>query len=247
MPKSKRAKVVNLTKTKKKGKSIKNKLVVEIRNAADEYERCVIFSSVNMRNNGLKTLRNKWKGSRVFMGKNKVMALALGKTPETEHKDGLSQVAKNVTGHCGILFTNQDLDSIKTDLAAVNELHFARSGFVATERFNLPEGIIDMPFSMETTLRKYGLHTSLKDGKIILGVDTDVCKPGDILTPEQCKLLELFQVKMARFRMFPECAWEATDGSFQEFPLPDFALKVKAGGSKEGAVMDDDDGEWISD
>lgn len=235
MPKSKRAKVYNLTKTKKKGKTVKNKLVEEIRKAADEYERCFVFSSVNMRNNGLKALRNAWKDSRVFMGKNKVMALALGKSPESEHRDGLCQVAKMITGKCGIVFTNDSVAKIKKDLASVDEIHYARSGFVATEAFGLPEGVIDMPFSMETQLRKNGLHTILKEGKILLGVDTQICNIGDTLTPEQCKLLEMFQVKMAHFRMYPVCVWEASEGSFEEFPIPDFAFEGKksAGGDEE--------------
>lgn len=239
MPKSKRSKVFHLTKTKKKGKTIKEKLVTEMHDAANIFKHCYVFKCVNMRNNGLKMLRNKWKDSRVFMGKNKVMALALGKSIESEHKDGLHQVAKMVQGPCGVLFTNMDADTVKGHLAEIHEVHFARSGFVATEDFSLPEGVINMPFSMETQLRKYGLSTSLKEGKILLAADTQVCRIGDQLTPEQCKLLELFDVKMAEFRMYAVCHWEADSGSFEEYPTPDFAIAIQGTAASADGWMSD--------
>lgn len=243
MPKSKRSKIFHLTKTKKKGKTVKEKLVTEMHDAADKFKHCYVFKCVNMRNNGLKMLRNRWKDSSVFMGKNKVMALALGKSIESEHKDGLHQVAKMVQGPCGVLFTNMEPDTVKEHLSEVREIHFARSGFVATEDFALEEGEINMPFSMETQLRKYGLTTSLKEGKILLSTHTQVCKIGDQLTPEQCKLLELFGVKMAEFRMYASCHWEAENGSFEEYPTPDFAIEnVGVAVSADGFQ-----GEWMTD
>lgn len=47
-----------------------------------------------MRNTYLKEIRNDFKDSRFFFGKNRVMAKALGTTPEEEYKDGLSGIAK---------------------------------------------------------------------------------------------------------------------------------------------------------
>jgi len=72
------------------------------------------------------------------------------------------------------------------------------------------------PGSMEVLLRtKLGLKTLLKDGVIQLLVDTQICKKGDVLTPEQCHLLELFGVKMADFRISVDCGW--CKGVFERF------------------------------
>jgi len=46
-----------------------------------------------------------------------------------------------------------------------------------------------MPVTMEPTLRKLGLPVRLLDGKIVLPAECVVCKAGDALTPEQCKIL----------------------------------------------------------
>lgn len=47
-----------------------------------------------MRNTFLKEIRNDFKDSRFFYGKNRVMAKGLGTSPETEYKEGLSGIAK---------------------------------------------------------------------------------------------------------------------------------------------------------
>lgn len=60
-----------------------------------------------MRNNKLKDLRSEWKDSRFFFGKNKVIALAFGKLPETEVTEGLHKLSLELRGQCGLLFTNR--------------------------------------------------------------------------------------------------------------------------------------------
>ncbi len=101
MPKSKRAKVVHLTKVDKKGKELTLKLFSNVRECLDQYQYCWVFSVENMRNTYLKSVRAELEDSRLaflysfnftrskligiyrlFFGKTKVMAKALGLTPE---------------------------------------------------------------------------------------------------------------------------------------------------------------------
>lgn len=49
---------------------------------------------------------------RLFFGKNKVMGVALGKTPEDEYKDGLHKVTKRLWGQNGLLFTNRNTEEV---------------------------------------------------------------------------------------------------------------------------------------
>lgn len=66
-----------------------------------------------MRSNSLKEVRNHWKGnSRFFFGKSKVMALALGRTKESEAADNLHKLAKYIKGQCGLFFTNEKKDKV---------------------------------------------------------------------------------------------------------------------------------------
>jgi hypothetical protein len=64
MPKSKRAKVVHLTQTDKKGKELSQKLFANVQEAADNFQHIFVFSVENMRNSYLKEVRAEFADSR---------------------------------------------------------------------------------------------------------------------------------------------------------------------------------------
>jgi mRNA turnover protein 4 len=64
MPKSKRAKVVHLTKTDKKGKELSQKLFANVQEAADGFQHIFVFAVENMRNSYLKQVRAEFADSR---------------------------------------------------------------------------------------------------------------------------------------------------------------------------------------
>lgn len=85
---------MSLTKTNKKGLLLKQKTIEDVRNSLNKYEHIFVFTVDNMRNTKLKDLRNEWKESRFFFGKNKVMSIALGKTKSDEVQENLNMVSK---------------------------------------------------------------------------------------------------------------------------------------------------------
>lgn len=84
--------LVSLTQTNKKGLLLKQKTIEEIRKSLSNYEHIFLFTVDNMRNTKLKDLRSEWRDSRFFFGKNKVMAIALGKSKTDEVEDQLNLV-----------------------------------------------------------------------------------------------------------------------------------------------------------
>lgn len=64
MPRSKRAKVVHLSKVQKHGKELSLKLFANVQEAADNHQYCFVFEVENMRNNYLKELRAQFPDSR---------------------------------------------------------------------------------------------------------------------------------------------------------------------------------------
>ena len=64
MPKSKRAKVVHLSKTTKKGKELTIKLHASIQECIPQYPYIYVFRVDNMRNTYLKDVRNQLSDSR---------------------------------------------------------------------------------------------------------------------------------------------------------------------------------------
>lgn len=94
MPKSKRAKVVTLTKTKKKTKDHKIALVEKIHSYVDKYQRCFVFSYLNMRTNLFRDVQTKLADTKFVLGKNKVVQIALGQKEGDEYKKNLHFLSK---------------------------------------------------------------------------------------------------------------------------------------------------------
>ncbi len=87
MPKSKRNKVVSLTKVKKKGREAKEEMVENIQQAIEKYKRCFVLSFENMRTGPFKKIQGEMRDSKFYIGKNKVIQVALGRSPEEETAD----------------------------------------------------------------------------------------------------------------------------------------------------------------
>lgn len=85
---------VSLTKTKAQGRPRKTKLVEDLRGAADEYKHIYVFKFENMRATIFKDIRMHFKESKIFMGKNKLAQVALGRSTEDEFKDNLMNLSQ---------------------------------------------------------------------------------------------------------------------------------------------------------
>ncbi|OAD52222.1 mRNA turnover protein 4 like protein, partial [Eufriesea mexicana] len=195
---------VSLTKTTKKGLILKQQIVEDVRNCVEKYARIFILSVHNMRNNKLKDLRLEWKDSRFFFGKNKVIALALGKLPENEVANGLHKLSLALRGQCGLLFTNRNKKEVLQWMKEYEEIDYARSGFVAQETITLHEGpMADFSHSIEPHLRQLGMPTALQKGVVTLIKEYTICKKGQALTPEQARILKLIDKPLATFKLIP--------------------------------------------
>ncbi|OXU18412.1 hypothetical protein TSAR_002397 [Trichomalopsis sarcophagae] len=204
MPKSKRDKKISLTKTSKKGLELKQQIVQDVRTCAEKYKNIILFSVENMRNSKLKDLRVEWRGSRFFFGKNKIVALALGTTKESEIAEGIHILSSNLQGQCGLFFTNEKKIKVLQWMREYGEDDYARSGFVTSETIELPAGPLpDFSHSIEPHLRQLGMPTSLQKGVVTLLKDYTVCTEGQTLTPEQARILKLLGRPLATFKLTP--------------------------------------------
>ncbi|XP_057328982.1 mRNA turnover protein 4 homolog [Microplitis mediator] len=204
MPKSKRDKKISLTKTSKKGKALKEHIINDVRNCVEKYDRIFVFAVHNMRNNKLKDLREEWVDSRFFFGKNKIIAVGMGKTPEEEIADGIHKLANGLHGQCGLLFTNKSKSKVISWMNSYQEVEYARAGFIVPDTIVIHEGPLpDFSHAIEPHLRQLGMPTALKKGVVTLIKDYEVCKKGQPLTPEQAKILKLFGMQLATFKLVP--------------------------------------------
>ncbi|KRZ69775.1 mRNA turnover protein 4 -like protein, partial [Trichinella papuae] len=209
MPRSKRDKEVSLTVVKKKGRERKEKLVEEVQRCIDAYKSVLVFSVESFRTAQMNQVRHVFKeNSRFFFGRNKVLAIALGRIPSEEYKQNLCKLSSALVGQRGLMFSNLSVDDIIRDLKKLEQPEFARSGNKATETITISAGPLEQfQFTIEPLLRKLGLPVKLEKGVVIMEHDFVVCKKDCILTPEQAKILELFGIRLAKFKLNPILAW----------------------------------------
>lgn len=224
MPKSKRQKIVHLTAVKKKDKDSKVQLFSSIQDSVDTYSRIFIFSVAHMRNTFLKDVRTQLSDSRIFFGKTKVMAKALGQSVEQEHAPGLAKLSRHIDGNVGLLFTDRDAADVLRFFEDYSEPDFARSGVKATRDVVVPAGQVysrvgevpveedtPVPHSLEVTVRKWGMPTKLEKGKVLLDQEWRLCREGETLNSHQTALLKLFGIAMVEFKIKVKAYWDKND------------------------------------
>jgi mRNA turnover protein 4 len=238
MPRSKRARIVHTSTVQKKPSKEKSaSLFSAVRAAADEYQYIFVFSVENMRNTYLKDVRQHFAtDGRLFFGKTKVMAKALGERAEDEHANGLSGLAPYLKGSVGLMCTNQEPADVLEYFESYAEMDFARAGSVAPRSFTVPAGIVyqtggvqpvedDVPLAhaVEATVRKWGMPTRLDKGKVMLDQEYEVVQEGKEMSSHQTALLKMFGVAMAEFKVKVLAHWSAASGEVTEVQQADEA------------------------
>lgn len=165
-----------------------------------------------------------------MFGKTKVMAIALGTTPETACAPNIDRLAPYIAGSVGLLFTSRSPQSVIDFFSSFRPLDFARAGNVSPRDFTIPSGVVhasageipeteDQPLShtVEPTLRKLGVPTRLVKGKVMLEMDGgyQVCKAGETLNSRQTALLKMFGVAVAEFKVQMKARWSKEGGEVE--------------------------------
>ncbi|KAL9690779.1 hypothetical protein QQ045_011189 [Rhodiola kirilowii] len=220
MPKSKRDRQVTLSKTKKQGRGRKEVIVNTIREAAEKFNSAYVFTFENMRNLKFKEFREQLKAtSRFFLGSNKVMQVALGRSESDEIRPGIYNVSKLLHGDAGLVFTNMPKEDFERLFNEYEESDFARTGSIASETVELKEGPLEQfTHEMEPFLRKQGMPVKLNRGVVELVADYVVCEEGKPVSPEASRILRLLGVKMATFKLHLVCRWSPEDFDLYKEP-----------------------------
>lgn len=222
MPRSKRARPVALRGAEKKHRAGKETLYAGIRGCLDEFVYVWVFSVDNMRNTYLKQVRHEWSDSRIFFGRTKVMAKALGASVEEEYKENLHELSTHLAGNVGLLFTNHAPPKVKEFFASFVKIDYARAGLVAPITVTVPEGLVysrggdipveeDVPIShsFEAFLRQSGMPTRLANGKVMLDTEYTICTAGEPLDSRASRLLKTFGIAVSDFKVALVAYWDA--------------------------------------
>jgi mRNA turnover protein 4 len=162
---------------------------------------------------------------RLFFGKTKAMARALGHDAATEVALNTHLISAHMKGAIGLLFTPREPAEIISYFDNFRPQEYARAGNIATRPFTIPAGTVysrageipieeDLPLShtIEPNLRLLGVPTRLVKGKVELENDYEVCKEGQVLGSAQTTLLKMFGVATAEFHVKLKAYWTKETG-----------------------------------
>ena len=215
---------VHLTQTDKRAtREHKSAYIEQVREAVDKHDSLYLFSYENMRSSKFKNVRLHFRGSeetpsRIFLGKNKLLQIALGRTPEEEYSENLRHVAKRISGgSVGLLFTSRPAKEVEEYFSSMVEPDFARAGAISSRtEMVTADMLVQFPVSMMEQLRKLGMPVEIQKGKVVFrdGLsEFRICKEGETLSVEKCKLLVHFGIKLADFRVTLACRW--SNGAYE--------------------------------
>ncbi|SCV01423.1 LAME_0G16116g1_1 [Lachancea meyersii CBS 8951] len=215
MPRSKRSKLVTLAQTDKKGRENKERIFDEIREALDSFRYVWVLHLDDVRTPVLQEIRSSWTGSKLIMGKRKVLEKALGQKREEEYKENLSKLTKACSGVTGLLFTDEEPQVVQDYFKSYVRADYSRPKSKAPLTFEIPAGIVYsrggqipveedvvMVHSLEPTLRnKFKIPTKIKAGKITIESPYLVCQEGQTLDVRQALILKQFGVAASEFKV----------------------------------------------
>ena len=232
MPKSRRDKVVALTKVKKKGRDAKEKAIGAIREEVANADAVYVLRYSHMKNAKLKEVRDTLAGqARLFFAANGVMAAALGRDEESEARPGLAAVAERLRGWCGLAIGSATKEQLEEVFEMNEEPVFAKVGSTAGRTVVVEAGPLEgYAHDMEPQLRKEGLPCRLVRGVVEVTARHVVCTEGEPIGAKEGRLLRLLGEELGTFKMWVEAEWREGKELVEHAEVPDevAALPAKA-------------------
>lgn len=224
MARSKRNRVVALTKTKKTQLlDKKGQFVEKLRDLVEEYKYTYSFAFKNMTTLAMQSLRQYFRddsnSSSIFLlGKSTVMQVALGRNEEEEYKTNMHHLSETLKGNTGLFFSNKSPEEV---IKYFNEYacpYFPSPNSIAKETIILKKGqpkeFNKYPSSMESYFRTIGMKIKLDGGRYYLLEDFIVSQEGKPLKSEQVKAMRLLELRNDEFKI-KILAYNTKEGEFK--------------------------------
>ena len=211
MPKAKRSKVVSLTKTSKQTKAVKDKLMLKLEANTQRYNKLVFLEIENLTNEVQHQLRSNIKGELVF-GKKSVLAKYFENEGEKDENFlKAAEFLKNIDSQICVVFTNESVEDIKTQVQKTDVTVFAQPGTKAMATVELQPGneVFDhISTSNATYVRNLGVFVTVEKGKLNLGENVLAAQKNEPLTVNQSKLLRVLGIKLGKADIKFLCAYD---------------------------------------
>jgi len=166
----------------------------------ETYEKAFIVGADNVGSMQFQLIRKGLRpGAVILMGKNTMMKRSIRLYCETTGNDKWACILDELVGNVGIIFTNGDLNDVKTEVDKYKVGAPARVGLVAPCDVKIPSGPTGMDPSQTSFFQALGIATKINKGSIELVADVHLIKQGDKVGASQATLLSKLGIKPFKY------------------------------------------------
>ncbi len=221
MPKSKRTKVVSLTKTTSNKKGLKEKILDKLKGYFRKYNNLYLIDFLNLTNENQKKLTLSLQGNLLFGKKSVLRVFLVSKMGQYPALDQLVEKLddKNLKDVC-LFFTNSPKSEVLGLIKEFKSSEFAQPESIATATVQLAPGVEvfdSISSSNDAYLRNLGLFVTVKNGKLNLEEKYVAAIKGKPVTVVQSKILKMLGIKVGTFEARPVCLWDKALDKFEHF------------------------------
>ena len=221
MPRSKRTKLISLTRTKPKTRDAKGRFLLKLKTLLSRYTRVGVVTFANMNSAAqLKLRAHLGSLTKIVFGKKTLFKLAL-KSFREEACESMEMLSDFMSeGQVALIFSNQPVSALKLKLDHFSDIEFAQPGTLSPANVTLDSGdsvFKSLSTSNDDYLRKLGLDVTVENGRLCLVSNFLAARKGSELTSDQCKLLKLLGIKLGRVSLTVRAVYDKESFRLEKF------------------------------
>merc|ERR1712144_166138 len=177
----------------KKAKERKYELADDLIRLFGEYDRCLMVTVDNVGSNQLHHIRRALRGRAIiYCGKNTQMRRVLRQL-EVDRPE-LEQIRSKLKLNVALVFTHEDLSSLKDDIEANKRPTAAKTGAAAQCDVVIPKGVTPLDPAQTSFLQALNIGTKITKGQIEIINDVQLFKRGEKVNAGQAALLQKLDI-----------------------------------------------------
>lgn len=179
----------------------------KLRQCLDEYKSLLLVGIENVSSQQMHEVRKSLRGQAVvMMGKNTMVRRAFRQFV-SEIPD-LERILPYIKGNIGLVFTNEDLKTIRDSLISNRVAAPARSGAIAPKDVYVPAGNTGMEPGKTSFFQALNVPTKITRGTIEITTDVLVLQTGQKVGPSEASLLNMLNISPFTYGLTVETVYD---------------------------------------
>jgi len=173
----------------------------------NEYSKIFIVGADNVGSNQMQTIRKSLRGKGVvLMGKNTMIRKAI--RGHLQNNAALESLLPYVRGNIGFVFSKDDLNAVKTVIAANKVAAPAKAGSIAPCDVVVPAGNTGLEPTQTSFFQALNIATKINKGQIEISNNVNLIKTGDRVGASEAGLLAKLNIKPFAYGLGIKAVWD---------------------------------------